>query len=327
MGGDVSENFDDCDYHSVAFFHRLYQLLVVLVAFLFCIAPVDAYFTYQLTDSAGRVVVPGEYHHIEPLPNGLYLLDNFNPEYPTRPSYKDRLIDASGKEIAVNLPNDCTLAEIFYLSTNKINETNGLPPNVLLLVRSSKGFGLLNSDDISIIESVYEHIFRPDPMEPYKFAVCDGMETRGHNLLFWFDARTLKRSVPVTNVFLTDNPQWQKKVGQVAENRVVQQVNHDEFNTAVFRHCYGSSREQIFNQFLKEYKLIGMPRPQLEKLLGYSEPLRPSLKDHVYFGYISGVCGNTYSFLEIELRNDIVLRWRIVNHAREQDRPEPWVTH
>ncbi|MGD9681361.1 MAG: WG repeat-containing protein [Candidatus Obscuribacterales bacterium] len=70
------------------------------------------------------------------------------------------------------------------------------------------------------------------------------------------------------------------------------------------------NRENLFRQFLQEYKLIGMPRSEVEELLGHDRVLS------------SGSCGNASSRLDIEFADERVYRWRVSGlHSST-----PWIT-
>jgi len=64
-----------------------------------------------------------------------------------------------------------------------------------------------------------------------------------------------------------------------------------------------NSRNEQFANLLREYELIGMPQPQVMKLLGAPD------FGNCYRNYL-GMCGSVGGFIELEYESDRVLGWR-----------------
>lgn len=115
----------------------------------------------------------------------------------------------------------------------------------------------------------------------------------------------------------------------LSSERILKYVQDNRFNIAVWRNPnpvgFGPCMNRIehLNALLKEFNLIGMPRTQLEQLLGPTE----SPRNGASFYWIStGVCGHSWTGIEIEFDHEKVNRWRESRKSGENHHFTPWVS-
>ena len=116
----------------------------------------------------------------------------------------------------------------------------------------------------------------------------------------------------------------------VGPNRILKYLPHDHFNAAAWKNprpmgeAAGLNRIDHFAYFLADYDLIDMPRAKVEALLGPSEGESAGN----FYWLWTGMCGNSWTGLEIEFENEKASRWRVVWSSPIADHPHsaPWVT-
>lgn len=115
----------------------------------------------------------------------------------------------------------------------------------------------------------------------------------------------------------------------LSPERILKCVQDNRFNIAVWKDpnpvgCeIGMRRIEAFSALLKEFNLIGMPRMRLEQLLGPTE--RPGNGANFYW-ILSGMCGHSWTGIEIEFDHEKVSRWRETRKSGENMHFTPWVT-
>lgn len=114
----------------------------------------------------------------------------------------------------------------------------------------------------------------------------------------------------------------------VSADRILKHVRNDHFVAAAWKDPSpmgggGLYRVDHFANFLNDFDLIGMPRAQVEQLLGPSE--RPTQGANFYW-IGCGMCGNSWTGIEIEFDQTLVGRWREVWKSGESQHAASWVT-
>lgn len=114
----------------------------------------------------------------------------------------------------------------------------------------------------------------------------------------------------------------------VSADRILKYVRNDHFVAAAWKDPspmgeYGLYRVDHFANFLSDFDLIGMPRAQVEQLLGPSER---AMQGANFYWIGCGMCGNSWTAIEIEFDQSLVSRWREVWKSSESHHAAPWVT-
>ncbi|MBC7999891.1 MAG: WG repeat-containing protein [Leptolyngbya sp.] len=115
----------------------------------------------------------------------------------------------------------------------------------------------------------------------------------------------------------------------LSSERILKYAQDNRFNAAIWRNPnpvgFGPCMNRIehFNALLKEFNLIGMPRTQLEQLLGPTENPRNGAS---FYWISTGVCGHSWTGIEIEFDHEKVSRWRESRKSGENLYSTSWVT-
>ena len=81
------------------------------------------------------------------------------------------------------------------------------------------------------------------------------------------------------------------------------------------------ARGDLFELFVKQYKLIGMPRKQVNELLGKGEA---RFLDSDTYTLMNTGCGNAYAGVEIRYENGIATKYRQIGLFRGSE--HEWIT-
>jgi hypothetical protein len=85
--------------------------------------------------------------------------------------------------------------------------------------------------------------------------------------------------------------------------RIIEKLHINSFDSTAFK----LGRNEQFDKFLKEFDFIGMPRKQVESLLGEQDETLP----RAHYNMLHAMCGTDFKTLEVEYEHDKVKRWRI----------------
>ncbi len=107
-------------------------------------------------------------------------------------------------------------------------------------------------------------------------------------------------------------------VNPVGSDRLIKSTIDPSFSPVVWKREVNSRNEQFAN-FLRSYDLIGMPRSQVEALLG-----KPDF-GNCYRNY-AGMCGSVGGWIEFEYAADRVTGWRWASQTYRENTYKPWVT-
>ncbi len=115
----------------------------------------------------------------------------------------------------------------------------------------------------------------------------------------------------------------------VSADRILRMTFNDSFKTALWKEPspipqWGFNRTEQFSSLVHDFDLIGMPKAQIEKLLGPSER---GTKDGISYWLGYPGCFHSYSALEIQCNHLKVTRWRVIwNPGDSRERATPWIT-
>ncbi len=104
----------------------------------------------------------------------------------------------------------------------------------------------------------------------------------------------------------------------VESNRLIKSIIDLSFSRDIWKRDVNSRNEQFAN-LLASYDLIGMPRAEIEQLLGTPD------FGSCYRNYM-GMCGSVGGWIEFKYDDDRVEDWRWASHVYRENSYQPWVT-
>lgn len=104
----------------------------------------------------------------------------------------------------------------------------------------------------------------------------------------------------------------------VESNRLIKSIIDPSFSKYIWKRDVNSRNEQFAN-LLRSYDLMGMPRSEIEQLLGSPD------FGSCYRNYL-GMCGSVGGWIELRYDNDRITGWRWASQLYGEKTFKPWVT-
>ncbi len=283
---------------------------------------------YSVEDDTGRVIIPPMYSDIEYCGHGIFLATDVQQRNKYFFGDKRHFFDRKGKELSYKLPAEAYLLNILSFGTeadkNPDSELDKLPyDSVMLFGIRETSFSQWHDDDVLQGLSDLDGRVRLEPIkgevlfvEPGSaFAYCPGRKSFIINLKTWTSTPTkLLRnpgSFPVPRIpdrFVT-------KSLPLPKGYQLKVVKTDD---GLFDHNHWCERREspitcldMYNRFLHEYDLIGMPIVEVRTLLGKPDESKSESSSSTIFSYAIPIysCTGAGRGVVIHFTNGRVVSW------------------
>lgn len=287
---------------------------------------------FGLEDENGRTILQPKYSDIEYCGHGIFLATDVQKSNKYYFGDKRHFFNRAGTELTYALPDSAFLFNIFSFGEEADKDPHlvldKFPSDTLLL------FGYHDAACRSPVESdqqglcnIVGKVFLPAIpglvlfLEPGSaFVIRDGYARSIVNLKTWSTKpTTLQRnpgSIPKSRIPWTGNFQVSMPFPEDRHRKVVHtdngQFDHDYWCD---RRNYPIRSINMFNRFLHEYNLIGMPRDRVLLLLGepHNAPPWATSPNALTYEFPNQSCTPYFSGIKIYIGNEHVTSWSFIH--------------
>jgi hypothetical protein len=286
---------------------------------------------YGLGDEHGRVILPPKYSDIEYCGHGIFLATDVQKKNRYYFGDKRHFFNRDGVELANVLPDKAFLINIFSFGEladrSRDVMLDKFAPDTILLFGYPPGSesGQLNTRRQGLCDVTGKVLMQPIPgnilfFEPgLAFVNGDDGKRSIIDLKTWtMTATSLQRnsgSMPRSRIPWPSNYQV---LMPFPKDRIEKSVSTD---TGLFDHDYWVEKRdqpikcmEMFNRFLHQFDLIGMPKDQVVVLLGKpASPNRDASPDsYFYYKLPTYTCTGYSESIKLRVTNGVVVSWSFV---------------